>query len=237
VFATADPRAEKATFAGRGELRGLAFEELADLVAARAGVTPDRGVLHMQVRFRAAEGRIAGSVRPMVEGAGTRHASPDLLARLRSMIADDALDVFGARVSGRDPEATTIPIHGTVEDPGARSFPMVIGVLRSAFVQGLTAALEGPPPPAERERAREQARRGLSDGRARERRATSRRRGLPFRTGSPCAAALAACSSSSPPSRWCWWRRGSRSIRSRRGARGAPSTSCPGCAAASPTSR
>jgi hypothetical protein len=174
LFATADPRAEKATFAGRGELRGLAFEELAELVAARAQVTPDRGLLHMDVRFRAVGGRIAGSVRPVVEGAGTRPGRAGLAARLRAMIADDALDVFGARVSGKDPEATTIPIHGTVEDPAAQALPMVVGVLRNAFVQGLTAALEGPPPPAARERAREQARRGLSDGRARERRAQRR---------------------------------------------------------------
>jgi hypothetical protein len=170
VFATADPRAQRATFAGRGRLRGLAFEELADLVAARADVAPDRGLLHMDVRFRAEGGRIAGSVRPIVEGAGTRPNGAGLAARLRSMIADDSLDVFEARISGSDPEATTIPIRGTVEDPAAQALPMVFGVLRNAFVQGLTAALEGPPPPASRERAREQARRGLADGHARERR-------------------------------------------------------------------
>jgi hypothetical protein len=170
VFATADPRAAKATFAGRGRLQGLAFAELGDLVAARSDVAPDRGVIHMDVRFRAAGGRIAGSVRPIVEGAGTRPARGGLVARLRSLVADDSLDVFGARISGRDPEATTIPIDGTVEDPAAQALPMVVGVLRNAFVQGLTAALEGPPPPASRERAREQARRGLADGRARERR-------------------------------------------------------------------
>jgi hypothetical protein len=171
VFATADPRAERATFAGRGRLAGLAFEELADVVAERGKVAPDRGVLDMDVRFRAEGGHIAGSVRPITRGAGTGPARGGVVARLRSLVADDSLRVFDEEVSARGPEATTIPIDGTVEDPSAQPMPMVIGVLRNAFVQGLTAALAGPPPPAAREQAREQARHGMSDGRARERRA------------------------------------------------------------------
>jgi hypothetical protein len=150
VFATADPHARRPTFAGRARLDGLRFEELGDLVAG-SGVEPDRGVLAMAIRFAADEGRVSGAVRPSVEGGGTRAADPGLVDGIKSALADASLDVFGDPAMERA-GVTTIPIVGVVKDPDARPLPVVIGLLRNAFVQGLTSALRGPPPAGVRER-------------------------------------------------------------------------------------
>jgi hypothetical protein len=167
VFATADPAARRATFAGRAHLRGLRFAELGDLVAG-SGVEPDRGVVEMEVRFNAADGKIAGAVRPTVTGGGTRPAEPQVADRIKSALADDALDLFDDAAAAKA-GATTIPMVGTVKEPDAQPFPTVIGVLRNAFVQGLTATMRGPPPPEARARAPAPAKRAVAPGRARAR--------------------------------------------------------------------
>jgi hypothetical protein len=164
VFATADPLAKHVTFAGPGRVEGLRLAELGDVIGAHSKVTPDEGVMDMSVRFRAEDGRITGGVRPILKGAGTRPADSGLLAKIESGLADAALKIFQDDVEGRNAVATTIPISGSVRDPQAQPIPTVIGVLRNAFVRGLSDSLRGLPPPRakEREGVLEQARRGLS---------------------------------------------------------------------------
>jgi hypothetical protein len=86
------------------------------------------------------------------------------------MIADQSLDVFRDDVrGGADPSRTTIPFSATVKNPDAHPMAVVAGLLRNAFVMGLTAAFRGPPPPAEKDRIREQARQGMREGAAKRR--------------------------------------------------------------------
>jgi hypothetical protein len=169
-FATGDPLAKKLTFAGQGRVDGLKLEELGELLAAKQDVTPDEGVLDMSLRFRAEEGRLSGGVRPILKDAGTRAAAPGLGPKLKSLLADAALDIFSDDIPGRDAVATTIPIEGRVDDPGLQLVPTILGVVRNAFVQGLTDSLAGLPPPKakEREGVLEQARRALGPGRGRQ---------------------------------------------------------------------
>lgn len=166
VFATADPLAKALTFAGQAKLEGLKLAELQGLVGAKSGIEPDQGVLDLAVRFRAVNGRITGGVRPVLKDAGTRPADPGLGARLKSFLADTALEIFSDDVPGREAVATTIPIVGSVTSPDVQAVPTIIGILRNAFVQGLTSSLQGLPPPKaeEREGVLRQARRGLSRG-------------------------------------------------------------------------
>jgi hypothetical protein len=166
AFATADPLAKALTFAGQAKLEGLQIAELQSLVGAKSGIEPDQGVLDLAVRFRAEDGRITGGVRPVLKDGGTRPADPGLGARLKSFLADAALEIFSDDAPGRDAVATTIPIVGSVTNPDAQAMPTIIGILRNAFVQGLTSSLQGLPPPKakEREGVLQQARRGLSRG-------------------------------------------------------------------------
>lgn len=162
VFATADPLAGRVTFAGEARLTGLRLVELQDVFAAKSHVEPDRGVLDMLVTFKAVDGRISGGVRPVLKGAGTKPADGSFLAQLESLVSDSSLHVFSDGAGDGDPARTTIPITGTVLDPRAQPIPTVIGLLRNAFVRGLSDAFSGraPPDAGEPGGAREQARRG-----------------------------------------------------------------------------
>lgn len=173
IFATADPLAKQLTFAGQGRLEGLRLAELGELVGAKSDVAPDEGILDLRVRFRAEDGKLSGGIRPFVKGGGTRAARPGLGPKLKSFLADAALWLFSDDVPGRDAVATTIPIEGTVDDPDAQVWPSVLGVVRNAFVRGLTAGLSGLPPPkaGEEEGKLEQARRALSPKRGNQPRA------------------------------------------------------------------
>jgi hypothetical protein len=162
VFATADPLARRVTFAGEGRLTGLQLVELQDVFAAKSHVEPDGGVLDMLVTFKAVDGRISGGVRPVLKGAGTKPADGSFLGQVESLVSDSSLHVFSDGADGGDATRTTIPISGTVLDPRAQPLPTVIGLLRNAFVRGLSDAFSGraPPKAGEPGGAREQARRG-----------------------------------------------------------------------------
>jgi hypothetical protein len=173
LFVTADPLAKELTFAGQGRLDGLRLEEIGELVGAKSDVAPDEGILDMAVRFRAEDGKLSGGIRPFLEGAGTRAAKPGLGPKLKSLLADGAISIFSDDVPGRDAVATTIPIEGTVDAPKAQVWPTVLGIVRNAFVRGLTDGLSGLPPPkaGEEEGKLEQARRALSPKRGNQPRA------------------------------------------------------------------
>lgn len=167
VFATADPLAKALTFAGQARVEGLKLVELGELLRAKAGIVPDKGVLDMSLRFAAVDGRLSGGLRPILKDPGTKPAEKGLWAKIKSGLTDAALDVFSDDVPGRDAVATTIPLTGRVDDPEAQPIPTIMGILRNAFVRGLADSLTGLPPPKaeEREGVLEQARRALSTGR------------------------------------------------------------------------
>jgi hypothetical protein len=173
IFATADPLAKKLTFAGQGRIDGLRLAELGELLAAKQDVVPDKGTLDMSVRFRAVDGRLTGGIRPFLRDAGTRPAAPGLGPRLKSFLADASLKIFKDDVPGREAVATTIPITGRVDDPDFQLVPTILGVVRNAFVRGLSDSVAGLPPPKakEKEGVLKQARRALSSGKGKQPRA------------------------------------------------------------------
>lgn len=178
IFATADPLAKQLTFAGQGRLEGLKLKELGTLLLARTELVPEKGTLDMAVRFAAKEGRLSGGVRPLLRGAEVKAGRGDLGTRLKALLADAALDIFSDERPGPDVVATTIPIEGTVKGPQVQAVPTIMGILRNAFVRGLSDSMSGLPPPRakEREGVLEQARRALSPGGGQPRAQPSRRR-------------------------------------------------------------
>jgi uncharacterized protein YhdP len=161
LFASADPLAKGLTFAGQARLQGLALTELGALLAATSGVTPKKGTLDVNVRFKAVDGHLTGGVRPLLRDPEVQQGKPGLGNKLKAMLADLSLDVLSDRVPGRDAVATTIPIEGDVRDPNTKVWPTVLGVVRNAFVAGLANSFANLPPPKghENESPKEQARR------------------------------------------------------------------------------
>lgn len=161
LYASADPLAKGLTFAGQARLAGLALPELGALLAATSGVTPTQGTLDVNVAFKAVDGHLSGGIRPILRDPGVQQAKRGFGNRLKALLADVAVDVLSDRVPGRNAVATTIPIEGDVRQPGAQLWTTVLGVVRNAFVAGLTDSFARlPPPQAQRgETPRQQARR------------------------------------------------------------------------------
>ena len=55
--------------------------------------------------------------------------------------------MFSDRVPNRNAVATVIPIKGTLTGPDVQLWPSIFGVLRNAFVEGLTSGYAHLPPP------------------------------------------------------------------------------------------
>jgi hypothetical protein len=167
IFATADPLEKALTFAGQGKLDGLRLTELWDVVGAKSGVSPEAGVLDLAVRFVAKDGALTGGVRPVVQGADLKPSKSGLGPALKALVGDAALAIFGDERGGREVVATTIPIEGTVKGPQVQAVPTILGILRNAFVRGVSDSLSGLPPPKakEKEGVPTQARRALSPDR------------------------------------------------------------------------
>jgi hypothetical protein len=146
IFASADPLAKGLTFSGSAQLRGLDMRELGELLSATVDFTPEQGTLDMSARFEAADGRLSGGVRPIMRNAAVKQAKPGLGAKIKSALADAALAILSDRVPNRNAVATTVPIHGDLNEPDMPLWPTIIGVIRNAFVAGLADTLEGLPP-------------------------------------------------------------------------------------------
>jgi uncharacterized protein YhdP len=172
-FATADPLAKKLTFAGQGRVEHLDVKELGSLLASKTDVKPTQGRLDLTVRFECENGELTGGIRPLLQGAETKAAKKGIGPKLKSFLADASLHIFKNDVPGEQAVATTIPIQGRLDDPKLQLVPTILGVVRNAFVRGLSASLQGLPPPEapKKEGALEQARRALSPGRGNQPRA------------------------------------------------------------------
>jgi hypothetical protein len=141
VFASADPLAKAFTFAGQARIVGLELEELGPLLGATTGVKPDRGTLDVSARFKAEDGHLTGVVRPVVRNPSVHQAKPGLGDAIKTALADVSIDILSDRVPGRNAVATTIPIQGDLTGPQTQLWPTILGVIRNAFVAGLSDSL------------------------------------------------------------------------------------------------
>ena len=147
LFVSADPWEKGLNFAGRFELRGLRTAELYALIEAATDLQAPEGTIDLFVEFVAKKGHITGGIKPVLKNVKIAPADSRLMDRLKAWLADKALDVVSDRVPDRNAVATVIPIKGTVENPKAQTMPTVLGIIRNAFVAGLSSGFARLPPP------------------------------------------------------------------------------------------
>jgi hypothetical protein len=147
AWITADPLAKGLWFSGRVRAEGIELKEFHKLLASKSGLALDQGTLDLFAEFDARGDHISGGVKPVLKNPHVIQAEPGAGNWLKKTFADAALKLFSDRVPGRNAVATTIPINGRVDQPDVDLWPTVLGVVRNAFVEGVSESFELLPPP------------------------------------------------------------------------------------------
>ena len=101
----------------------------------------------MFAEFKAAAGEISGGVKPVLKNVKVAPTEDDFGNKLKAWVADEGLRLFSDRVPERNAVATVIPIKGRLDDPEVQLWPTVLGVVRNAFVEGISSGFTHLPPP------------------------------------------------------------------------------------------
>jgi hypothetical protein len=146
MFVSANPFARPLAFAGRVEMRGWRLAEMYDLVEPQTKLQPTEGTLDVFIEFKSRDGRITGGVKPVLKNAQVKATENGIGNRLKAWLADEGLHIFSDRVPGRNAVATVVPIEGRLDKPDIQLWPTVMGVVRNAFVEGVSAGFLNVPP-------------------------------------------------------------------------------------------
>ena len=148
LFVSADPFAKKLDFAGNLAIRGWRAAELYDLIEPATELQTPNGTVNLFAEWKARDGAISGGVKPVLENVSVRPAKDGLGTKLKAWLADKGLHLFADRVPGRNAVATVIPIEGRLDHPDVQLWPTIFGVVRNAFVEGVTTGFGNLPPGA-----------------------------------------------------------------------------------------
>lgn len=153
VSASVDPFTAQPEFSGKVALRGWKVDELYDLVAPATKLQTPGGTLDMFAEFKARNGMISGGVKPVLKDVTVRPADEGFGTKLKAWVADKGLDLFSHKSADKTEKvATTVPIEGRLDNPDVQIWPTILGVIRNAFVEGISAGFAHLPPPAAAEK-------------------------------------------------------------------------------------
>jgi hypothetical protein len=146
LFVSADPFASPLSFAGQVSLKGLAASELYRFVEPKSGLNPAHGTIDVFAEFVSQAGLINGGIKPLLKNIEIRPTEAGVWNRMKAWLADKTVELGSDRVGDRRAIATTIPIKGKLTSPDLQLWPTVLGVIRNAFVRGVTSGFENLPP-------------------------------------------------------------------------------------------
>jgi hypothetical protein len=146
-FASVNPFKKKPEAAGELALRGWKVAELYDLVQPATKLQTPKGTLDLFTEFKIDNGLITGGVKPVLKNVEIRPTEDNFGNKLKAWLADTGLELFSDRVPDRNAVATVIPIKGKLEGPDIQLWPTILGVLRNAFVEGISGGFANLPPP------------------------------------------------------------------------------------------
>jgi hypothetical protein len=146
LLITADPFEKGLTFSGRASIVGLETAELYRFIKPATDLQAPEGTIDLFVEFDCRNGQLTGGVKPVLKNVKVRPTDKGFFSALKAWVADVAVKLFSDRVPNRNAVATVIPIKGTLTGPDAQLWPSIFGVLRNAFVEGLTSGYAHLPP-------------------------------------------------------------------------------------------
>lgn len=147
-FASADPLAAKPEFAGTLALRDWKVAELYDLEEPTTKLQTPEGTLGLFAKFKVHGGAISGGIKPVLKNVQVRPTEDTFGNKLKAWVADKGIHLFSDRVPDRNAVATVVPIEGRLDQPDIETVPAILGVVRNAFVEGVSAGFAHLPPPA-----------------------------------------------------------------------------------------
>jgi hypothetical protein len=146
IFVTADPFEKGLTFSGRAAVVGLETSELYRFIEPATKLQVPEGTIDIFVEFDCRNGELTGGVKPVLKNVKIRPDNKKVFTVLKAWASDLAIKLFSDRVRDRNAVATVIPIKGTLTGPNVELWPSIFGVLRNAFVEGLTSGYAFLPP-------------------------------------------------------------------------------------------
>jgi hypothetical protein len=149
AFITADPLAKGLFFAGRANVNNFELNELRNVMASKSGLTAEKGTLDLFAEVDCRDGKLKGGVKPVLKNVEVGQGKPGIGNAIKKVLASAAVKIFSDRVEGRESVATVVPIRGDINNPEVQLWPAVAGVIRNAFVIGVSESFERLPPPAD----------------------------------------------------------------------------------------
>jgi hypothetical protein len=146
ILITADPFERGLTFSGRAAVVGLETSELYRFIEPATKLQAPQGTIDIFVEFDCRNGTLTGGVKPVLKNVKIRPSDKNPFSVLKAWVTDLTVRLFSDRVHGRNAVATVIPIKGTLTGPDVELWPAIFGVLRNAFVEGLTSGYAYLPP-------------------------------------------------------------------------------------------
>jgi len=147
IFVTAEPFEKGLTFSGRAAVVGLQTAELYRFIQPATKMQAPEGTVDIFVEFDCRNGVLTGGVKPVMKNVKVRPANKSPFTVIKAWAADVAVKIFSDRVEPRNAVATVVPIKGELTGPDVQLWPTIMGVLRNAFVEGLTSGYAHLPPP------------------------------------------------------------------------------------------
>ena len=146
IFITAEPFEKGLTFSGRAAVVGLQTSDLYRFIEPATKLHAPEGTVDLFIEFDCRNGDLNGGVKPVLKNVKVRPSKKNPFAVLEAWAADVAVKIFSDRVATRNAVATVIPIKGTLTGVDVQLWPAIFGVMRNAFVQGLTSGYAHLPP-------------------------------------------------------------------------------------------
>lgn len=145
IFVTANPFTSPLAFAGEASLQNLRASELYAFLSAKTDIEATEGSIDLFASFTSKNGVVNGGVKPVLKNITLKSTDEGLWANAKTWLLDKAVDLASDRVPERNAIATTIPITGKLVAPDIQLWPAVLGVVRNAFVAGLTSGFANLP--------------------------------------------------------------------------------------------
>jgi hypothetical protein len=146
ILITANPFEKGLTFSGRAQIVGLETAELYRFIAPATKLQAPQGTIDLFVEFDCRNGELTGGVKPILKNVVIRPTGKNPFNALKAWVTDLAVKIFRDDDPRRKAVATVVPIKGTITGPDVQLWPAIFGVMRNAFVEGLTSGYVHLPP-------------------------------------------------------------------------------------------